>query len=195
MARFGRKTVEDTTTENTDTNTTYDPYNENGPELHDVYPNDVPENTSTPEESPMTSTPNNFAAMSFDDVDALPPRTRKTEENPFTAVVAESLTWDKTKRTPPLAPDQVKGVTALLRRAASDAGHGINIRERDNGDGTVSLYFKSEAEKRSRAYTVVQVREWARDNGYTDADLLPRVASYVSNAYREAHGHKVKKSK
>lgn len=191
MARFGRKNTDDTQT-----------YGETVAEDYETYgnplnyeDNSAPESTDTTEETPMASAPLNFASMSFDDADALPPRTRKTEDNPFTAVVAESLAWGKTKRTPPIAPDQVKAVTALLRRAASDAGHGINIRERDNGDGTMTLYFKSEAEKRSRAYTVVQVREWARENGYTDADLLPRVAPHVSNAYREAHGYKVNKSK
>lgn len=151
----------------------------------------VEENFYAVKEAPVAFDP---SALVFEDSDEpLPPRTRKSAVNPYAGIVANSLETGRAKKTPALPTAEiVSDVTGLLRRAASDAGHGIEVRAVATDAGTV-LHFQSKEQKRSRSYTVADVRSWASENGYSDSDLFPRVKPYVSNAYRETHGLKVNK--
>lgn len=183
MARFGRKT--DETPDHNASADQYDPYNENGPELHDVYPDDAPAQSVT-----------SLGMLDVEETDEpLPKRTRSTKENPFAAHVKRSLDTGKALKV--TAPDAhaASEVEGLVRRAASNAEHGIDVRKVENDNGSVTVHFKSNRDKRARAYTVDDVRAWARDNGYPESQLKPRVHKDVSTAYRAAHGHKVAKSK
>ena len=162
----------------------------------------------TPETPAVAETPEtpkfDATTLIFEDADeALPPRTRTTTPNPYTGIVAASFYAVSNdpdnpaagaKRTGAVPNADVKEVVGLLRRAANDAEHGLKIRETDQGDGTTVVRFRAETVKRSRAYTVADVRTWARSQGYSEAELLPKVGRHVSTAYRVAHGHKVAKN-
>jgi len=187
MARFGRSKT-DEAPDHTANDGAYDPFNEDGPELHDVYPDD---NASAPAQS-VTS----LSMLDVEETDEpLPKRTRSTKENPFAAHVKRSLDTGKALKV--TAPDAqaASEVEGLVRRAASNAEHGIDVRKVENDNGSVTVHFKSNPAKRARAYTVDDVRAWARENGYPESQLKPRVHKDVSTAYRAAHGHKVPKSK
>lgn len=94
-------------------------------------------------------------------------------------------------------PDEeaLKKVTGLLRRAASDAGHGIQLQSVQAGDGTWTINFKSVDKKRERQYTSEQIRAWARENGYPQySDAKLKITNDVREAFKDANGF-VKKSK
>lgn len=91
--------------------------------------------------------------------------------------------------------DALKKVTGLLRRAASDAGHGIQLQSVQASDGTWTINFKSVDKKRERQYTSEQIRAWARENGYPQySDSKLKITNDVREAFKSANGF-VKKSK
>lgn len=133
-----------------------------------------------------------FAAVEVADSTQMPARAARDEKpNPLLGAVSDTLLSGTPKVLPRIPDDKVKDATNYLRRASVKLDCGIEIRTERNGDGTTAVHFQAKAEKRNRNYTVEDVRAWADEQGYTDAELWPRVQKHVSNAYREAHGFKV----
>lgn len=185
MARFGRKNTDDTQT-----------YGETVAEDYETYGNPLnyEDNGAPAEESAPSQSVASLATLDVEESDALPKRTRTTKDNPFAGHVARSLDTGKALKVTAPDANSAKEVEGMLRRAASNAGHGIDVRKVENGNGSVTVHFKANHSKRARAYTVDDVRSWASGR-YTHDELYPRVAKHVSEAYREAHGHKVAKKK
>lgn len=190
MARFGRSKTDEAPDH---TASADQPYGESVSEDYETYGNPLDE--SNPHVTPAQS----VASLSMLDVEEtdepLPKRTRSTKENPFAAHVKRSLDTGKALKVTAPNAHAASEVEGLVRRAASNAEHGIDVRKVENDNGSVTVHFKSNPAKRARAYTVDDVRAWARENGYPESQLKPRVHKDVSTAYRAAHGHKVAKSK
>lgn len=138
--------------------------------------------------------------FSFDNITVtdsvhVPQRAARDEKpNPLLAAVQASLSDGAWKQLPAIPESAAKDADNYLRRAAIKLACGVQIRKENAGDGMVSVHFLAKNEKRNRAYTVEDVRDWAREQGYNDSDLLPKVHRDISNAYREAHGMKVNKN-
>lgn len=131
-----------------------------------------------------------FDAVAVVETNEMPSRAPRTEKpNPLLPHVTKSLETGTALALPNIPQDAVKDAQNYLRRAAIKLACGIEIRPADNGDGTMNLHFRAKHEKRSRSYTVADVRAWAEEMGYGESDLYPRVSREVSDAYRVAHGH------
>lgn len=83
--------------------------------------------------------------------------------------------------------EAVKKVTGLLRRAASDADHGIQIQTVQDGDGTWTINFRATDKKRDRKYTADDIRKWAKDNGHGDLSGM-KIPNEVRDAFKAAKG-------
>lgn len=190
MARFGRSKTDDSQAE-------AQTYGEAAREDYETYGNPLDSENPHVNDAPEapSQTVANLATLDVEESDAFPKRTRTTKANPFAAHVKRSL--DSGKALKVTAPDKAAAdeVEGMLRRAANNAEHGIDVRKVQNENGSYAVHFKSNRDKRSRAYTVEDVREWAKTQGYPDTQLYPRVHKDVSTEYRKAHGHKVPKSK
>lgn len=128
-----------------------------------------------------------FNAVEVQDAPELPKIANRDEKpNPLVPALRESLDTGKAKVLPRIPEAARKDADNYLRRAAIKLGCGVAIRPVDNGDGTVALHFQAKA-KSKRNYTIADVREWARENGYAETDLTPKVQHHVSDAYRAAH--------
>lgn len=137
-----------------------------------------------------------FDNVTVADAEAMPARAAREEKpNPLLPAVQDSLNSSRPKVLPNIPAAAVKDAQNYLRRAAIKLNCGIKIRPTSNGNDTYDVHFLAQHEKRNRAYTVGEVREWAVLQGYGDDVLYPRVARHVSDAFREAHGLKVNKRK
>lgn len=179
MARFGRSKTDETPDHNANDGADYTPYDDGFQAVNEV---------SDPPAQSLAS----LATLDVEESDALPKRARTTKDNPFAGHVARSLDTGKALKVTAPDANSAKEVEGMLRRAASNAGHGIDVRKVENGNGSVTVHFKANRSKRARAYTTDDVRSWATGR-YTHNELYPRVQPHVSQAYREAHGHKVAK--
>lgn len=83
--------------------------------------------------------------------------------------------------------EAVKKVEGFLRRAASDAGHGIKIRATVGDDGTHTVTFQATKQKRERQYTVEDIRTWAETNGF--GKISGKVPANVRDAFKTANGY------
>jgi hypothetical protein len=137
-----------------------------------------------------------FNAVEVADSAAMPARAAREEKpNPLLSAVAASLESKSAKVLPRVPQAALKDAQNYLRHAAVKLDCGIEIRPTDNGDGTVAVHFRAKDEKRARAYTVAEVRAWAEVNGFGEDVLYPKIQTFVSDAYRAAHGLKpVKRS-
>lgn len=137
-----------------------------------------------------------FDNITVTDSEYVPARAaRNVKPNPLLGAMETSLREGAWKQLPPIPADRAKDADNYLRRAAVKLGCGVDIRISDvREDGTVVVHFHANPEKRKRAYTVDDVRSWAREQGFGESDLLPKVHRDISNAYREAHGMKVVKT-
>lgn len=93
---------------------------------------------------------------------------REKEENPTEEAVKHSRENGDVLAFSGLPNEEaVKKVTGLLRRAAADADHGIQIQTVKDGD-TWTINFKATDKKRDRKYTADDIRKWASENGKGD---------------------------
>lgn len=137
-----------------------------------------------------------FANITVTDSENVPARAPRDEKpNPLLGAVSASLADGKWKRLPAIPAEAAKEADNYLRRAAIKLSCAMKIRKETQDDGTVVVHFIGSNERRARNYTVEDVRAWAVEIGYDASDLHPKVHRDISNAYREAHGLKVNKSK
>jgi hypothetical protein len=134
-----------------------------------------------------------FDNITVTDSTDVPARAARDEKpNPLLGAVQGSLSDGRWKQLPAIPTDRAKDADNYLRRAAVKLACGIEIRKEETAAGIV-VHFRAKHEKRNRAYTVEDVRTWAREMGYDESDLTPKVHRDISNAYRDAHGMKVNK--
>lgn len=121
-----------------------------------------------------------------------PPK-REKEENPTEEAVKHSRENGEVLAYSGLPNEEaVKKVVGFLRRAASDAGHGIQIQKVQDGD-TFTINFKAVEKKRDRKYTADDIRKWSIENGKGDW-TGKKIPNDVRDAFKEANGYG-KKSK
>lgn len=91
-----------------------------------------------------------FASLEAETVDTLPKgeHAKAVDSTPFPSWVQETYETDTAKAVT-VPTEQVKATKALVRQAAARHALGARIRERDNGNGTVTVTFKG-ATKRAR---------------------------------------------
>ena len=121
------------------------------------------------------------------------PSVKAKEPNPTTEAVEHSKKTGEILAYPGLPNEEaVKKVTGLLRRAASDADHGIQIQTVQDGD-TWTINFKATDKKRDRKYTADDIRKWAKENGKGDFTGV-KIPEEIRNEFKIANGF-VKKTK
>jgi len=89
--------------------------------------------------------------------------------------------------------DQAKMVTGFVRRDARENNLGVSVQYR-NGRGELvkdmakakSVHFCAK-QRSARAYTVVEIKEWAAANGY--GEISGRVPPEVRTAFKVANGY------
>jgi len=115
-----------------------------------------------------------------------PPK-REKEENPTEEAVKHSRETGEVLAYSGLPNEEaVKKVTGFLRRAASDAGHGIQIQKVQDGD-TFTINFSAVEKKRDRKYTAADIRKWAKENGHGDFAGV-KIPNEVRDAFKTANG-------
>lgn len=119
---------------------------------------------------------------------------REKEENPTEEAVQHSRKTGEVLAFTGL-PDQdaVKKVTGLLRRAAQDADHGMQIQTVQDGN-TFTINFKAVDKKRDRKYTADDIRKWAKENDLGDF-TGKKVPNEVRDQFRTANGFDKKAKK
>lgn len=119
---------------------------------------------------------------------------REKEPNPTEEAVKHSKDTGEVLAYPLPDEEAVKKVMSLIRRAASDADHGVAFQTVKQEDGTYVLNFQATA-KRERKYTAKEIRDWAVENGYpqyTDSKL--KITDEVRDAFKTAKGFNKKAS-
>lgn len=117
---------------------------------------------------------------------------RVREENPTLEAVQQSL--EAPQAYDVATEEDAKRVTSLLRRAAQDLGLGLSQSTSQNSDGTWTVDFQANNNKRQRSYTGDDIRAWYSDNFLT-ADDTPavlgkgKIPADVRTAYRIANGY------
>lgn len=99
-----------------------------------------------------------FSSVEVTDVAEMPKGTRKRDgkPNPFLAQMTASKENDWAPKQITIPEDAVKSAKGFIRRAADDLGCGARIVERNNEDGTVTVFFSA---KQRRKYTPRQRTE------------------------------------
>lgn len=112
---------------------------------------------------------------------------RVKEDNPTEEAVKHSRETGEVLAFPGLPDeDAVKKVTGLLRRAANDADHGLQIQTVKVGD-TWTINFKAVDKKRDRKYTADDIRAWAKENGHGDFSGV-KIPAEVRESFKKANG-------
>lgn len=119
---------------------------------------------------------------------------RVKEENPTEEAVKHSRETGDVLAFPGLPNEEaVKKVTGLLRRAANDADHGIQLQTVKDGD-TWTINFKAIDKKRDRKYTADDIRKWANENGKGDF-AGKKIPNEVRDEFKKANGFDKKTKK
>lgn len=123
-------------------------------------------------------------------------RKRDRKPNPLAEAVLSTLDTGEALMVAVDTPEQAKDAANMVRRAQKEAGEdgnhfGVRIDTREPGHslnttGRYEVHFLATRNKRSRRYTVDQIREWAIGMGYGDDVLYPRVHPDVREAFKIA---------
>lgn len=115
-----------------------------------------------------------------------PPK-REKEHNPTEEAVKHSRETGEVLAFPGLPDeDAVKKVISLLRRAANDADHGMQIQTVKDGE-TYTVNFKAVDRKRDRKYTADEIRAWLLENGKGDYTGV-KIPNELREEFRVAKG-------
>lgn len=85
--------------------------------------------------------------------------------------------------------EQAEAVKSDLQRAASHLGCGVSKSVTDNGNGTFTVDFQANRDKRKRNYSSDDIRVWARDVKGLEIPKSRAIPEDVRRAYRVAHGY------
>lgn len=157
--------------------------------------------TLTPE--PATETPEPAITLTITESAGVPRASKEgsAQTDPWYPTVLkgyrDSRDSNAARSFPNLPTKKTAERIVQLLMAAYKNTPGTSLRKAISGSTDVgySVDFKVSTETHSRNYTVNDVREWARTNGYNDDKLVPRVHADVRTAYRKAHGLPVKEEK
>jgi len=126
-----------------------------------------------------------------------PQTTKSRKPNPFYAFVKEANQPENHRTWYKLAgiPEEVKtDAYNLLRRAQKDLECGLNIREEDHDNGTVTYHYSAKV-KKAMNYTAEDIRAWAKGQLEINPSLYtPKITLAIRKAYKLAHGIKLLKS-
>lgn len=147
-----------------------------------------------PEEKKSDVPAFDFSVIEVKEAAELPKQERKTTPpNIMAAKVAKSVEAGyRPMEFGPIPAASVDEAKSLMHRAARDAGHGLNVREVPQEDGSVLLVFLAKQEKKTRKYTNDEVRAWvakqqAEGVDFPGYDPKKRVPGSVTKLYRAAH--------
>lgn len=145
------------------------------------------ETTATPAETGGLGFSLTVTRAAVDKIERQAPK-REKEPNPTEEAVKHSReTGDVLAYNGLPNEEAVKKVTGFLRRAASDADHGIQIQVVEEGNGAYTINFKAIDKKRDRKYTAEDIRKWAKENGRGDFDGV-KIPNEVREAFKTANG-------
>lgn len=108
--------------------------------------------------------------------------------NPLRETVRLAAESGETFEVPVKTAEQAKQATNYLRYAAAEIKRGLAVKTVTEGNEIV-VVFKVKDTRKQRKYTADDIRTWAKDQGYEDKFLTPKLHADVRTAYRRAHGY------